>query len=183
MYRGLLTGLRNEVAPNPETMLLDLAAGIERIYQRSLTVCEWGKQYLRDWLGPTPQDYILFENGDIVPICMVRESVHDKTALLFSQKENRIRSLHSATEEETFKRLPWISITYSGQHTTTDLTDWISEIKCTSVGTPTLKQIIHLGFLVQNEYLEERNATITVLGRMADEERYEYSGSVELKKI
>jgi hypothetical protein len=164
-------------------MLIDLAAGLERIYQRTLFVYEIGKQCLRDWLGPTPQDYILFENGDIVPIGMVRESAHDKTALLFSQKENRISSLHTAAAEETFKRLPWISITYSGQHTTADLTDWITEIKCTSARTPTLKQIIHLGFLVQNEYLEERNATITVLGRMADEERYEYSGSVELKKI
>lgn len=163
-------------------MLIDLAAGLERIYQRSLFVYEIGKQYLRNWLGPTPQDYILFENGDIVPIGMVRESAHDKTALLFSQKENRICSMHPEAEE-TFKRLPWISITYSGQHTITDLTDWISEIKCTSVRTPALKQIIHLGFLVQNEYLEERNATITVLGRMAEEERYEYSGSVELKNV
>lgn len=163
-------------------MLLDLAAGLGRIYQRSLTVYEWGRQCLRDWLGPTPQDYILFENGDIVPIGMVRESVHDETALLFSQKENRIRSLNPAAEE-TFKRLPWISITYAGQHATSDLTDWISEIKCTTVRTPTLKQIIHLGFLVQNEYLEERNARITVMGRMADEEHYEYTGSVELKKV
>jgi hypothetical protein len=164
-------------------MLLDLAAGFERICQRSFTVYEWTKQCLRDWLGPTPQDYILFENGDIVPIGMVRESAHDKSALIFSQKENRIRSLHTPPEGETFKRLPWISITYSGQHTTSDLTDWISLIRCTSIRVPPLKQIIHLGFLVQNEYLEERNAAITVLGRMADEEKYEYAGSIELKKV
>jgi hypothetical protein len=162
-------------------MLIEIAAGLERIYQRSLFVYELGKQYMRDWLGPTPQDYVLFENGDIVPVGMVREAEHDKNALVFSQKEHRIRSLNG--RDETFKRLPWISIVYKGQHTTTDLTDWISEIKCTSVRTPTLKQIIHLGFLVQNEYLEERNAAITVLGRMADEECYEYSGTVELKKV
>ena len=162
-------------------MLLDLAANFERICQRSLLIYEWGKQRLRNWLGPTPQDYVLFENGDIVPIGMIREAVHDKNALIFSQKENRICSFEPT--QETFKRMPWISIVYKGQHTTNDLTDWISEIKCTNVRTPTLKQIIHLGFLIHNEYLEERNAIITVLGRMADEERYEYSGSVELKKI
>jgi hypothetical protein len=163
-------------------MIVYLLSYFQRLHEASIEYSEMGKKKLRTWLGPSPQNYVLFDNGDIVPESVSLVPTLESSALIYNQSESKIRQLQHCSDEK-LKRLPWSSIEYKGAHTTLDLTDWISQIKCTtSQECPSLKQIIHLGFLVHHEYLEERNAIITVLDRLGEKEQYEYSGSVELVK-
>jgi hypothetical protein len=163
-------------------MLVHILSHLQRLHELSLQYYEIRKEKLRIWLGPSPQNYILFENGDIVPEGVSVVPTLESSALIYKQSESKIAQLQTRHDEK-MKRLPWSSIVYNGAHTTLDLTDWVSQIKCTtSQPVPKLKQIIHLGFLVHQEYLEERNALIVVLDRFGEKEEYEYSGSVELVK-
>jgi hypothetical protein len=161
-------------------MIVATLAQVQRLMEAGSRIIERGKQYLRWLLGPGPQNYVLYDNGDIVPEGVWIPALHERS-LLYIQDMSRIIDRNAA--QQVMKRLPWISIVYHGAHGTVDLTEWIANIRCTDTRTPSLKQMIHLGFLVQKEYLEERNAKIVTLDRAGEEHQYEYSGEVHLREM
>lgn len=144
-------------------------------------VKEQCKKYIRSYIGPAPIDYCLLDNGDIIPVTVRRHDIHDQTALLFTYTTNQITEYIPKTSPTKLSRLPWLSVVYKNAYSESDLSDWISEIR--AVRPPSLQQLIRLGLLLQNEYLEEKDATVSVITRDGEEEMYEYKGLCTLVKI
>ncbi len=162
-------------------MLIELLTFYHYACQYVADFKEQCKKYIRSYIGPAPIDYCLLENGDIIPTSIRRHDIHDQTALLFTHATNEITEYISKANHTKLSRLPWLSIVYKNAYSTSDLSDWVSEIRV--VRPPSLQQLIRLGLLLQNEYLEEKNATVSVITRTGEEEMYEYQGVCTLVKV
>jgi hypothetical protein len=160
-------------------MLLQLLVWFEHACQWAKIQWEVQKQFLRTWLGPAPRDYYLLNNGDILPV-HIQLPHHIKSYMYFNNKTNTIQR---DAQEGRFVRLPWLTVTHTCDEITTDLTDVISELRCTRDDQPTLLQTVRLAALLQNEYLTESNATLHVTTNMGEEEVYEYKNTTTLEKI
>lgn len=160
-------------------MLLELLAyfNIGWTYLQSLT--DEGKDALRTWLGPGTSNYILHPTMDVLPESMQRSYVRDDAALLYSESDKRIRPLIPPAQEPSFQRLPWVSVLHKHAETTTDLSEWVSEVR--TVRPVPLLQCIRLASRVLNMHLAETSgATVHVMFRNGREAVFEYKGCAEL---
>lgn len=138
------------------------------------------KDVVRMYVGPGTSDYILLSNMDVLSDMTVRSFVWDSTALLYTHKDKRVRPYHlTPVHSLPYTRLPWVSIHHKYAHTTTDLTECLTEIR-TQSSIP-LIQCIRLAAQINNIHLvESHGAFIHVIDRTGEEKVYEYKGCTEL---
>ena len=165
-------------------MLMELLVFYEQAYQFIKRNYEFGKQYMREWLGPAPQDYLLLDNDEILPAGSSIPLDLQSKAFRFSAIDSKIRPFVES-ESTKFLRFPWVTIVHSWKHIDSDLSDILSEIRYSSTiqTPPSLIQMIRLVAVVRNEYLSEHDASITVVTRMGETEKYKYSNSVQLEQV
>jgi hypothetical protein len=159
-------------------MLLDLLVFFEH-------VCQWVKQqwiiqkeWMRVYLGPSPQDYLLLGNGDILPVT-TQLPTHITPMLQYSSQEN---VLYGPDRNERLVRLPWLTLVHSCEGVVTDLTDIVSDLRCSKHHIPSLVQTVRLAALLKNEYLSETSASLQVINEMGEDEVYIYKTTVCLEK-
>lgn len=164
--------------------LLDILAFV----QVSTVYVQWlyeeGKQYLRTWLGPGKSNYIVLESQEVLPEHVRRSFAQDDTALRYASTDQSLRPLIAPSTSDTprLQRLPWISLIHRHAETTTDLSEWMSEVRCTR--PITLLQCVRLGALVHNLHLPENGqAVVEVQIRAGGVEVYRYTGSTQLEKF
>jgi hypothetical protein len=158
-------------------MLFDILVWFEQAYQWASLQWKIQKQFLREWLGPQPQDYLLLNNGDIVP-AHTQLPPHIGT-LRFQSSTHTI----SGPTEGRRVPLPWLTLEHSCNTIRTDLTDVVSEIRCTKDHIPSLLQTVRLVALLRNEYLSESNARIITTNNMGEQEVYEYKNTTTLEQV
>jgi hypothetical protein len=136
------------------------------------------KEWLRKCLGPSPQDYVLLGNGDILPIS-TQVPAHVKPQLYYSFVE---RILYGPNRSERLVRLPWLTLVHSCDGIVTDLTDVIADLRCSKHHIPSLLQTVRLAALLRNEYLSETNATLQVTNEMGEDDVYVYKNTIVLER-
>jgi hypothetical protein len=161
-------------------MWLDILAGCNTAMVFCVSQWEIVKSVLRTWLGPEPHDWILLENGDILPSHIPVPAFYAPCALLYSVEQNSIIPYDSKEPNGRLKRLPWLHVLYTSEHQTVDFSDWVAEVRCST--PPTLLQLVRLASLAQGKYLRKKNATISVISNTGDEDVYEFVGTTELIK-
>lgn len=154
---------------------VDVLVLFERASNAALLAWEQGKEWLREYLGPSSQTvYLLFENAEVIPA----SRGHSKYAhgAEYRPLEHRIVATEST---DPFKRLPWLSIQHCMGDHVVDLSDWISDLRTNT--TVSLLTLLRLASQVQNIHLPEHShAKINVILRSGEEEEYVYRGSTIL---
>lgn len=159
-------------------MILDFLVFLEHALLWAKHVWGYQKEVCRKWLGPSPQDYYLLENGDILPVT-TQLPTHVKPRLYYSTQEN---VLIGPDKSEKLVRLPWLTLVHVCDGIVTDLTEVICELRCSKYHIPTLLQTVRLAALLRNEYLSETNATLQVTNEMGEDDIYTYKNTTVLVK-
>jgi hypothetical protein len=146
------------------------------MYEQFLTtvlepIWETCKQSLRDWLGPEPLTYFLMENGHILPSSMKLSEEQKSEAYLYDPIAKRITAANNPTPEGRFRPLPYIGIYITKSNETTDITEWLGDVRANPVPTDmSVKQIILLWCYAKNRYIALEQCKIHVVRANGDEE-------------
>ncbi len=136
-------------------MLLTLLAFYERASVFVKNVWEDTKAAARIWLGPAPQNLLLLADGTVIPADISIPDVIRNTAYLYHVDNQQITSANAAvTAEGRFRRLPYVAI--STNHPivgSTDISDWLGEIRANPVPSLNPKQILLLWSAVHRIYI------------------------------
>ena len=136
-------------------MLLTVLAWYTRTV--NFTTPYWNKllQSARDWLGPTPQRFLILEDGQVLPSTMHIPASLRASTYVYNPETNRIALLEDPEPAGRFRPLHYLSAEL--RHAivgSVDISDWLEEIRANPVPqTIPIKQLFHLYGLVQNRYI------------------------------
>lgn len=132
---------------------------------------EMFKQSLRDWLGPEPVTYFLMENGHILPSYMILSDEQKAKAYLYHPVQKRITRANNPMPEGRFRPLPFIGIYITKSNETTDITEWLGEVRANPVPADmSAQQLILLWCYAKNRYISLENCKIHTVRSDGEEE-------------
>lgn len=134
-------------------MLLTLLAFWHKLTTYLTFVCDSGKQWLRDILGPSPTNYYLLTDSRVLPSSIVLPELELQSAYIYNPHTLRIYQ-NNTSQEERFRRLPYIAASFN--HPTTgevDISDWVGEIRAHPVPELPVKQLLTLWSYAHNRYV------------------------------
>ena len=108
----------------------------------------------RLWLGPEPEAYYLLSDGQVLPKTIpLPESVHS-TAYMYNPDTQSITLASNSAPEGRFRPLPFLAFQVTHPNTgTTDLSDWLGELRANPVPELSTQQLITLWSYIHNRYV------------------------------
>ena len=135
-------------------MWLQLLAFWHNLVILATNVCNEGKQYFRNILGPAPQTYILLQDGRVLPGSIALTRSVRATSYLYVPETHRISAVENADPNARYRRLSDIAASF--QHPSVgnvDISDWLGEIRANPVPELSVKQLLTLWGLTQNRFV------------------------------
>lgn len=135
-------------------MLLTLLAFYERASVFVKNAWEDAKAAARIWLGPAPQNLLLLADGAVIPADISIPDVIRNTAFLYHIETQQITAANAAPTEGRFRRLPYVAMRANHPIVgSTDISDWLGEIRANPVPSLNPKQILLLWSAVHRIYV------------------------------
>ena len=152
-------------------MLLNLLAFYEKTCRFLKPYFQDAQQYARDWLGPSPQNILLLEDGQVLPSTTNLPDIVRNSAHLFDPLTNQMTLLNNPSPEGRFRRLHYLSAELQHELVgSLDISDWIGEIRANPVPhTMSLKQLFQLYGQVHSTYIPLSDG-VTITGTTSDGE-------------
>ena len=139
---------------------------IVTVYEKSVSVTA---SFLRNRLGPEPEDVVVLANGDVCRSSL--RGIDLSGAFFYDPDENRIVA-QQQQQEGRLRPPPFIGLQVTIHGTVTDLSDWVGELRCAAMPVPlTALQLVQVRFLSQGLYLPSRGFELYSVDRMGDEAR------------
>ena len=134
---------------------------------------ETGKEWMREYLGPSITTTYLLENDTVIPATL-RHGKHPYTATY-----NPLTKRIADSTENSYRRLPWLTVQHIlGDHIV-DISDWMTELRSNT--HVSLMAVIRLASYTHSIHLPETDSAIVrVITRDGEEKEYKYVGNVKL---
>ena len=120
---------------------------------------------MRDWLGPTPQRFLLVEDGQVLPATShVPEALRPST-YIYDPETHRITLLDCPEPAGRFRPLHYLSAELRQDIVgSVDISDWLEEIRANPVpDTIPILQLFQLYGLLHNRYIPMSNGVEIVV--------------------
>jgi hypothetical protein len=129
--------------------------------------------HIRRTLGPEPQNYWLLHDGRILPEYVNLPPAVESTAFFYDTSTARITLANDRAPQGRFRPLTTISIQIQDEIVgSTDISDWLGEIRANPVPPLPPHQLIYLWSAVHGQYIPpfSRGTSIVVTTSSGDEE-------------
>lgn len=151
-------------------MWLLFLAYLERTLTWVHAKTDQAKQKLREWLGPTPQNFLLLSDGRVLPAYIQIPEEDHVTTYVYEATTNRMTLLSQPTPPGRFRQLPIIACSLEKAGHSYDLSEWFSEVRANPVPpTVSLKQYVQLWSFLTGSYAPiSGHVTVTSTSNMGE---------------
>jgi hypothetical protein len=153
-------------------MYLTIIAFLYRLSQALARASAHCASALRRVLGPEPQNYWLLGDGRVISSHIVLPTEVMNSAFFYESSSARITAAHAPSPAGRFRPLTYVGIQiHDAIVGSTDISDWLGEVRANPVPILTPHQIVTLWSHVHNQYAPpfRRGTTIRATNSMGEE--------------
>ena len=121
-------------------------------------------QYIRNLIGPSPQDYYILTDGQVLPATTYLPESVRSTAHLYCFNTQRIVLATNPSPEGRFRHLSYLTATLTGENVdVVDISDWLDDVSVNPEPAIHIRQLFHLWSLVHNRYIPLSGAETVIV--------------------